>query len=132
MARCYVLMCDSCDNVVEIVEGWYYNGGWGNPRIREDIMAGKYGQEAKEAFSEHPSALYCIEANPYQCKGHFLGSRDDLCIFSNDMSAPELYFSTKHQCPVCNRVMRPWKRGKPICPRCKKEITYEPIEIWIE
>ena len=76
--------------------------------------------------------LESIEANPYQCKGHFIGSRDDLCIYSNDLSAPELYFKTKQKCPRCRKDMRPWKRAKPICPKCKNVMDSELMETWIE
>ena len=132
MATGYELRCSHCGNRVEIVYGWYYNGGWGNPEIHRDIMDGKYGQAAIDAITEHPDALYHIEANPYQCKGHFIGSRDDLCIYSNDLSAPELYFKTKQKCPRCRKDMRPWKRAKPICPKCKNVMDSELMETWIE
>ena len=131
MAAGCELRCERCGKTVSVVCGMYYNGGWNNPEIRRDIMAGRYGRKATEALIAHPNALYYIEANLYRCEGHFIGSRDDLIIFSNDLSKPELYFKTKKRCPVCRKVMGQVEEGPGIpCPKCNCAMDWR--ETWIE
>jgi len=132
LAQGYQLICRNCGKKVEIIYGWYYGAGWGDLRVRDEIMAGKYGQGAIDALNEHPEALYHIEGCPYQCKGHFIGNKDTLCIYSNDLSKPELYFRSQPKCPRCRKTMKPWKKAKPICPKCKGVMELDEDVLWIE
>ena len=119
MAVGYTFRCRECGNSVEIILGMYYACGWGNPRVREDIMNGKYGQEAIDALAGHEDALFYIESCAYQCKGHFIGSVDTLFIQSNNLKEPEMYYRFEPECPKCKKKMKEWKRGKAVCPKCK-------------
>jgi len=119
MAEGFDLVCRDCGKRASITEGMYYAGGWDNPMIRERIMEGKYGQEAKDALEAHPDALYHVEAVAFHCKGHYIGTKDCLIIYSNDLSKPEAYFISKPKCPKCRKELKPWNRGKVTCPKCK-------------
>ena len=120
-ARFFV--CEKCGKRIELAWGMSYLYGWGNTELLERIDSGKYGRKAKEVLESHQEALCHLEDHPFICRCGHIEACKSLVMMSNDLSKPEVYYSSEHMCPVCNKRMRPLKESDEIrCPGCGGEM----------
>ena len=106
------VICEKCGNRKTVLIG----GGMLLPQeFRDDILEGRFGQDAREILREHPDWHFWIDNQPFSCScGYVTGFA--VVIFITDDGRQ--IRCDRHRCSQCGKVLRANSWGKGICWKC--------------
>ncbi|MBE6518259.1 MAG: hypothetical protein E7Z70_01775 [Thermoplasmata archaeon] len=120
-----MIHCERCGTLKEDV---LIGGGMIPPEnLRQEIMEGRFGLDAKEIMLEHPDWPYYVDHLPFSCSCNYKTSFPVVVFFTDD--GKEIRCD-RHRCSKCGKVMRADSWGEPICWKCGGHVTIIPTMLW--
>ena len=108
----YVMVCQKCGNGKTLYEGC----GYIPPEsFKDDILEGRFGQDAKEIMEEHPEWPFLVEQEPFSCRCNYITSFTVVSFLADDGTEIRC---DRHRCSQCGKVLRANSKGKGICWKC--------------
>ena len=104
MGRGDVYYCSSCDYHTTILTGFGFLSMPNHPKIREDILEGRFGERAKRILESEPDAEFYMESVAYGCQCGNIQSKPIVRIYSP--SKGKKYRQGAQRCDRCGKRMR--------------------------
>lgn len=124
MGAGYRIACNNCGLDKEILIG----SGMLLPDVfKDDILEGKFGQDAKAIMEEHPDWDYWIDHRPFSCNCNYV-TGFPVVIFITD-EGKEIKCD-RHRCAKCGKTMRANSWGKGVCWRCGGKLSMYDSLMW--
>ena len=113
----------------EILIGFGFLSMPNHPKIREQILEGRFGERAKRILESEPDAEFYMESVAYHCQCGNIQSRSIVRIYSP--SKGKQYRQGAQRCDLCGKRMRMLRYDAELkCPRCGESMEFMGTVCW--